>query len=298
MTHVPIERIRRDGGTSSRAGVDRAIVEEYAEAFREGAVFPPVVVFDDGETLWLADGFHRLAMYAAEECIEVPADVRQGSKRDAVLYSVGANAAHGLRRTNDDKRRAVLCLLNDAEWSAWSNREIARRCAVDEGLVRKLRSELSADCPQMDPKAQERTVHRGGTVYAQKIGSRKPKDPQPAPEPAKAERPGPPALPDVTRNVKTYLEAQAAALPADDAPDLWWTVWLLARDKLRRDSVPAPRPPGTVEILDADGKARGFLSDILAECPDVVAQHELVNSIVRAARRLSVHLNRKSIAEG
>jgi hypothetical protein len=52
-----------------------------------------------------------------------------------------------LRRTNADKRRAVQRLLNDAEWREWPNREIARRCAVDEGLVRKMISELSADNP-------------------------------------------------------------------------------------------------------------------------------------------------------
>jgi len=34
---------------------------------------------------------------------------------DAVFNSVGANAEHGLRRTNADKRRAVLTLLNDDE---------------------------------------------------------------------------------------------------------------------------------------------------------------------------------------
>ncbi len=66
-----------------------------------------------------------------------------------------------LRRTNADKRRAVLVLLSDQEWSQWSNREIAKQCGVDEGLVRALKEELnklSADYPQINPE------------YAQKCG--------------------------------------------------------------------------------------------------------------------------------
>jgi branched-chain amino acid transport system substrate-binding protein len=43
---------------------------------------------------------------------------------DAILYSVGANEMHGLRHTNEDKRRAVLTLLNDPGWSKWSDPEI------------------------------------------------------------------------------------------------------------------------------------------------------------------------------
>ena len=36
--------------------------------------------------------------------------------------------AHGLRRSNADKRRAVLTLLNNEEWAKWSAREIAKAC--------------------------------------------------------------------------------------------------------------------------------------------------------------------------
>jgi hypothetical protein len=42
-----------------------------------------------------------------------------------VPNSVSANAPHGLRRTNADKRRAVVRLLEDTEWSQWADREIA-----------------------------------------------------------------------------------------------------------------------------------------------------------------------------
>jgi hypothetical protein len=71
---------------------------------------------------------------------EVLVEVRTGSKRDAVLYSVGANAALGLRRTDADKRRAVKTLLNDDEWAAWSDNAMAKACAVSQPFVSGLRS--------------------------------------------------------------------------------------------------------------------------------------------------------------
>lgn len=86
--------------------------------------------------------------------------MRGGTTRDSVLYSVGANAAHGLRRTNEDKRRAAMTLLNDAEWAAWSDREIARQCVVDGKTVANLREthlRNSADAP-----SPTRTVERAG----------------------------------------------------------------------------------------------------------------------------------------
>ncbi|MCJ2059176.1 hypothetical protein MKL09_21870 [Methylobacterium sp. J-048] len=89
--------------------------------------------------------------------------------RVAILHSAGANAAHGLRRTNADKRRAVLMLLDDEEWSQWSDREIGRQCVVDGKTVTRMREELgqqhlrnSADAP--------RTVSRGGKDYTMDTG--------------------------------------------------------------------------------------------------------------------------------
>jgi hypothetical protein len=81
--------------------------------------------------------------------------------RDALLYSVSANSAHGLPRTNADKRKAVALLLADSEWSRWSDREIGRHCQVNNKVVGRMRRKLSEAEPQM----RERKVRRGGTVY-------------------------------------------------------------------------------------------------------------------------------------
>lgn len=143
MTMLKLETIRTDGGTQSRAALNPAVVEDYAQIVRDGTDFPPVVVFHDGKKYWLADGFHRMAAYEKAGATEIAADIRQGDKRDAILFSVGANAEHGLRRTNDDKRRAVMVLLNDKEWSQWSDREIAKRCGVSDRFVNGLRGDTA-----------------------------------------------------------------------------------------------------------------------------------------------------------
>lgn len=143
--NLNIADIRVNGGTQSRAGINRETVAEYAEAMQGGAVFPPLVIFHDGASYWLADGFHRYHAYAQINFHDVPADVRQGSQRDAILFSVGANASHGLRRTNEDKRRAVMVLLNDPEWSKWSAREVAKACGVSPDYAARLKREVSSN---------------------------------------------------------------------------------------------------------------------------------------------------------
>lgn len=147
MTSITLSDIRFDGGTQSRASISEQVVADYADAMKAGDIFPPVVVFYDGAEYWLADGFHRYQAYVRAKIASVPADVRQGTQRDAILFSVGANASHGLRRTNDDKRRAVLTLLNDKEWAKWSDREIARHCAVDHKTVAGLRPKVTGEIP-------------------------------------------------------------------------------------------------------------------------------------------------------
>ena len=142
---LPLGEIRRDGGTQPRAALDDEILTEYAEAMKAGSEFPPVVVFYDGAAYWLADGFHRVNAAIRAELTGVAAQVIAGTQRDAILYSIGANATHGLRRTNADKRRAVDRLLRDDEWGKWSDREIARRCAVSNNFVSEFRRSLSSN---------------------------------------------------------------------------------------------------------------------------------------------------------
>ncbi len=156
---VEISLIRREADLQMRtAGLDVGVVTDYAVAMADGAEFPPVVLFFDGEAYWPGDGFHRIEAAKRNDRTTISADVRQGSKRDAILFAVGANASHGLRRTQADKRRSVLAMLRDPEWSRQSDREIGKRCAVDHKTVASARREItgSGEIPTKSPSGSTR----------------------------------------------------------------------------------------------------------------------------------------------
>lgn len=175
LDNVPLELIQDDPATQPRERLDDETVERYADAMAEGQQLPPIIIYHDGETYWLADGWHRREAARRLQRASILAEVRRGGKREAILHAVGANATHGLPRSNADKRRAVTIMINDPEWSKMSDHEIARRTRTSQPFVSKIRRELSDNGYQM-PEA--RTVRRGDQVYQQRVR---------APEPTEAE---------------------------------------------------------------------------------------------------------------
>lgn len=115
----------------------------------DGQELEPVIVLYDGECYWLADGYHRWHAHRNREEQGIACVIYTGTRRDAVLYSVGANCDHkpALPRSREDKRRAVMTLLQDPEWRNWSDREIALQCKVDHKTVGKIRRDLTGEFP-------------------------------------------------------------------------------------------------------------------------------------------------------
>ncbi|HEY3379563.1 MAG TPA: MT-A70 family methyltransferase, partial [Armatimonadota bacterium] len=98
-----------------------------------------------------------------------PAEIRPGTLRDAVLYAVGANATHGLRRSNADKHHAVALLLVDRVWGAWSDREIARRTHTSAPFVAKMRSEVTVNV-YSEERTYQNKYGRQTTMQTGRIG--------------------------------------------------------------------------------------------------------------------------------
>ena len=142
MSKIKLSKINIDGGTQPREDIDEGIVSEYADAMQDGDEFPPIVVFNDGAKYWLADGFHRYHACKKIGYLEIDVEVKTGTKRDAILYSVSANAKHGLRRTNADKRKAVKTLLQFEDWQTKSTRQIADKCCVSNFLVSEIKKQV------------------------------------------------------------------------------------------------------------------------------------------------------------
>ena len=108
IVHVPVEKVRTEG-LQARAAINQEVVREYAEASTTGgATLPPIIVFrDEMKNLWIGDGIHRLTAARSVGQKMLPADLRDGTRADALRFALGANSLHGMRRTAADKAHAV-----------------------------------------------------------------------------------------------------------------------------------------------------------------------------------------------
>jgi hypothetical protein len=209
-SHVALNQIRTDGGTQARAALDSERMFAYLDDMIDGHQFPPIVVYYDGSTYWLADGFHRVEAARRWSNNQGPstiaADIRSGTRRAAILHAVGANNDHGLRRSREDIRRAVELLLRDPEWRQWSDSEIARYCKVDHKTVgaHRKRLEATGEIPQSDV----RQTAGGRTINTAPIAA------------ANAERKAPAVtLPDRVQTGAVHpLMAQVMDVQPTDAP--------------------------------------------------------------------------------
>ena len=175
--NLSLDKIRIDCGTQSREKIDEKVVARYADDMQNGAKFPPIDVVFDGEHYYPTDGHHR---YLAAQLIKAPCidcNVTDGTLRDAILISFGANPHHGLPRTNQDKRKVVIHMLKDFEWGGWSDREIARQCNVSHTLVAAIRKEIGAE-------KTETKYKQGGKIATRQ---EKPKQEEKPQEPSQAE---------------------------------------------------------------------------------------------------------------
>jgi hypothetical protein len=159
--NIKLVDIKVDKNIQPRVSLNQHTVNDYTERVKAGDEFPPIVVFDDGKVLWLADGFHRFKAHKELKRATISADVRKGKKRDALWFSTGANAHHGARLTRADKRKVLEVVLKDREWAKISNREIAAHIGCSEGLVRIVITESENE------RDTKKTVTRNGKELEQ-----------------------------------------------------------------------------------------------------------------------------------
>ena len=164
---LPLDAVRLDGGTQPRVRIDAATVREYAERMKAGDQFPPVQAYFDGTDHWLSDGFHRVKAAQEAGLKAVQAEVWEGTRDDAFWMSLAANKDHGLRRTNEDKARAVKAAL--AAKSCLSDAVIAEHVGVSDRMVSKYRVKVT---PKIS-ESSKRTGRDGRTTNTANIGKRK-----------------------------------------------------------------------------------------------------------------------------
>ena len=164
----PLADIRIDGETQPRSEINTEVVAEYAEAMAGGDKFPPVIVFYDGVDYWLVDGFHRVHVTREAGRDKIQCEVHDGTIEEARWFSYRVNRTHGIRRTNDDKRKAVKAALLHPNGAKMSDRKIAEHVGVGHVMVSRIRHELETTVSL--EQSAERTGQDGRTINTANIG--------------------------------------------------------------------------------------------------------------------------------
>ena len=125
-----------------RARLDQHVVDEYADLMMENMPFPPIVLYDDGKTLFVADGLHRVAAARKMMFKDIDAVVRKGTLQDATWFALGANREHGLRPNRADVRKAIAVALQ--LFPKRSNRDIATQIGCSHVTVADAREALES----------------------------------------------------------------------------------------------------------------------------------------------------------
>jgi hypothetical protein len=134
-----------DKGTQTRTE-SLSKIEEYSEMMKADLwdwTRSDIVIYEDKNGAYPSDGHHRI-MAAIVAGVEIFAEVRSGSLRDAIFESFASNKFHGLPLSREDKNNRIRTILLDSEWQQMSDRAIADHCGVSTPFVGKVRGELVA----------------------------------------------------------------------------------------------------------------------------------------------------------
>lgn len=168
VENVLIEDMSIDNAYQMREDIPDC--SEYAELMAgDKWPFPPVTVYKigrgKGARLQLVSGFTRVAAAKAAKRKEVPATVIAGTKAEAMLCALAENSEHGYRRTNRDKRKAVICCKGS--FPDYSANQIATVVGVTRQFVSAVFRELAGD---QGVKAIESVPEKKPAVSAPALG--------------------------------------------------------------------------------------------------------------------------------
>jgi hypothetical protein len=180
LKELKVSDIRIDGSTQIRKELNQDKVNEYAEQMEDGVVFPPITVFYDGSSYWLASGFHRLFAEKQRGTETIKVVLINGTVDEATWFALGDNK-HGLNMTAEDYRRSVNITLDHPKWSTYSNAQIAAHVGVSATTVARIKKERN-----IQPATKVTYTDKHGneaTMDTSKIGKKKPPKAEPKAEP-------------------------------------------------------------------------------------------------------------------
>lgn len=128
--NVRLAEIKMDPAIHIRERLYEDTIQSYMDAFDK---LPPIVLFRTKEGLLLADGFHRVAAADRLGIATIDAEIKEGTREEALEYASYANAKHGRPLTTEERRAAIgrLRLLHPD----WDYGRVAKLLSCSERLI-------------------------------------------------------------------------------------------------------------------------------------------------------------------
>lgn len=139
---VPLDDVTRDESLQPRDGLKETHTRALVAAIEEGVDIPPVVLYQLGDELVLADGWHRYAAHQRAGKNKIRADIYEGDREDAVAHAGAANVGDKLGLTASEKVRFLRALLKLPKYAKGSDRALARMCGTSPSTVAKYKREM------------------------------------------------------------------------------------------------------------------------------------------------------------
>lgn len=111
MPQLEIDTLLANSLVDPREHLDPERVAHYVEA-RDA--LPPVVVYRTAEGLLLVDGYHRVAAAQQRGATTIEAEIRHGSRQDALQYAAAKAAAE--RGTTTDEATEHIKRHSGGRW--------------------------------------------------------------------------------------------------------------------------------------------------------------------------------------
>lgn len=108
VREIQLDQVILEPSIHCRAnGVEKWVVESYAEAMRLGDTFPPIDIFETERGMVCADGHHRVCAARQAGFDTILATVHAGMFKDCVRFALGANCdgERGLPLTKNERRK-------------------------------------------------------------------------------------------------------------------------------------------------------------------------------------------------
>ncbi|WP_128429353.1 transcriptional regulator [Streptomyces cyaneus] len=152
---------------SPRFAIDLEHVKRLAE---NEAELPPILVHR--ETMRVVDGMHRVHAMILRNQRTLAAQWFEGDERDAFTHAVEANARHGLPLSREERREAVLRILQ--YHPEWSDRSIAKLSGLSAKYVAAMRRQAGDEGTQpvrigIDGRARPSSTAAGRLTAAEVI---------------------------------------------------------------------------------------------------------------------------------